>query len=481
MRATERPPAYYRFAPWASVLGLGVAIALAATLSVISTSHPRLLVAPVVPSTVVTRHGSSAASTPAAPSLGQVTALVVPILTYPVAHPAHESVGAMIDWVKSDLTVAAARARLVAVPTASAPPSGQFARTNSDYRLIALVDPASRSVRIMTTVNGRYLPALPTGAQPVAAVFAPHQPLLFVLNYGSNSLSVISTTLNEVIGDLPTGPHPTSLSVAGANVLDVHNADGSTMRVNLTNLSESTLSAPRLAAPRLPVSAVTPVPIRGDALLNATQIAAWYRANGLHERYLPILEFARIFIEEGQRAGVRGDIAFAQAIHESAALSVTDGTNNFAGLGACGSCGHGYDYASVRDGVRAQVELLRGYADPNFTTAAAARTAKVVTYHGLNTLSVRGHELTWDQLSGVWAPGSTYGESVLSIYLSMLRFARAHPTLGATPPVELPEHLAPAHVAASGRVVLDPGAVAAPPSAGPRGARRQWRTPAPRP
>ncbi len=44
------------------------------------------------------------------------------------------------------------------------------------------------------------------------------------------------------------------------------------------------------------------------------------------------------------------------------------GDNNFAGIGACDSCAGGDRFANAREGVRAQIQLLRFYADP---TAAA--------------------------------------------------------------------------------------------------------------
>ena len=39
--------------------------------------------------------------------------------------------------------------------------------------------------------------------------------------------------------------------------------------------------------------------------------------------------------------------------------------NNFAGIGACDSCGNGFQFSSALNGVRAQIQLLRNYADIN--------------------------------------------------------------------------------------------------------------------
>ena len=76
-----------------------------------------------------------------------------------------------------------------------------------------------------------------------------------------------------------------------------------------------------------------------------------------------------MFVTEGNRYNVRGDIAFAQSIVETAWFNFPDNgmvrpnNNNFAGIGACDSCGNGYQFSSALAGVRGQLQLLRNYAD----------------------------------------------------------------------------------------------------------------------
>src|SRR6266446_9569452 len=75
--------------------------------------------------------------------------------------------------------------------------------------------------------------------------------------------------------------------------------------------------------------ASTPVvqtPVMGPATLNASQLAAWYTARHGGPPNVPtvnndINEIARIFLDEGKADGVRGDIAFAQSMIETAWLS----------------------------------------------------------------------------------------------------------------------------------------------------------------
>ena len=76
-----------------------------------------------------------------------------------------------------------------------------------------------------------------------------------------------------------------------------------------------------------------------------------------------------MFVTEGNRYNVRGDIAFAQSIVETAWFNYPDYgqvrpiDNNFSGIGACDSCGNGFQFSEPLDGVRAQMQLLRNYAD----------------------------------------------------------------------------------------------------------------------
>ena len=64
----------------------------------------------------------------------------------------------------------------------------------------------------------------------------------------------------------------------------------------------------------------------GPSLLTADQLVRWYNAQGYRPRLeTSIDDLARIFIEEGNDEGVRGDFAFAQSIVETAGFNAAPG------------------------------------------------------------------------------------------------------------------------------------------------------------
>ena len=122
------------------------------------------------------------------------------------------------------------------------------------------------------------------------------------------------------------------------------------------------------------LSAAGAVPVMGSTQLNARQMAGWFRTTGATPRLAPfttIDDIAALYIDEGAAEDVRGDFAFAQAIIETGSFTVAAG-NNYSGIGVCDSCTGGYVFATPRDGVRAQIQLLRNYADPTARREARA-------------------------------------------------------------------------------------------------------------
>jgi hypothetical protein len=168
-------------------------------------------------------------------------------------------------------------------------------------------------------------------------------------------------------------------------------------------------------------------PILGPAKLNAQQMADFVKASGVRvHTTVPILELAQIYLEEGEVEGVRGDVAFAQAILETGSFGfagsrVAGTDNNFAGLGACSACPHGDRFATARAGVRAQLQFLRWLADPtvHHLTDFASQPATVPSHflHNAHT------HPTWTSLGGLWSPNPAYGKNVYALYLRMHTFA----------------------------------------------------------
>lgn len=181
------------------------------------------------------------------------------------------------------------------------------------------------------------------------------------------------------------------------------------------------------------------VSVLGDAQVSATQLAAWFRAQGGRAR-LPegatIEEVAQLYVEEGGAEQVRGDVAFAQAVIETGSFGHTRG-NNYAGIGNCDSCGgQGIMFPTPREGVRAQVQHLRNYADP---TSRADRLASppVPALYGLDLgaaaasfdgFFAKGTAPVWNVMgNGNWATDPYYAGKVLGVYAQILGYAALHP------------------------------------------------------
>lgn len=159
-------------------------------------------------------------------------------------------------------------------------------------------------------------------------------------------------------------------------------------------------------------------PVYGPPVASVARMVAFARAAGTRVRTsVPLETLARIFIDEGRREGVRGDVAWAQSILETATFSDLVGANNFSGIGGCPTCPHDA-FATARDGVRAQMQLLRWHADRRLKTAKDfAGQPSTLPARFLRTGQTSP---TWYRLGGVWSPDPNYGVNVYAIYLRML-------------------------------------------------------------
>ena len=182
-----------------------------------------------------------------------------------------------------------------------------------------------------------------------------------------------------------------------------------------------------------------PVSLLGPSRLTAAQLAASVRMHRAPRITVSIEQLAELYIQEAAAYGVRADLAWAQSIVETGWFTFPDGglvrptDNNFAGMGACDSCSDGNRYADARTGVRAQMALLRGYADPAEVPDAIHRPPR----------SLRGVAPTWMQMgNGRWATSTRYASTVLGVYLRLL--AEHDLTLAYAPPLHSePEPVVP--------------------------------------
>jgi len=182
-------------------------------------------------------------------------------------------------------------------------------------------------------------------------------------------------------------------------------------------------AAPAATTPAA-VQPSTQTPLMGQSRLTGAQIAAWFAKQGITPAIsTPILDLANIFVDEGNAQNVRGDIAFAQSVLETGWFTykgsmVKPTDNNFSGLGACDTCSSGNQYASPTAGVRAQIQHLWAYADPNADPERVARPRTDVRF---SYVKPYGRSPTWEQMGcGNWATGTNYATQVLSLYGKML-------------------------------------------------------------
>ena len=174
-------------------------------------------------------------------------------------------------------------------------------------------------------------------------------------------------------------------------------------------------------------------PVQGPTVLTADQLASWIRARGYSTRIqTSIDDLAQIFVEEAVAEGVRGDLAFAQSVIETGGFhSAPD--NNFAGLGWCDSCAYGTRFPTPRDGVRAQIQHLKNYADETSRASGLANPPSPYWYSSdpataarkFDTFFAKGWAPTWNDMGhGNWATDRAYSGKVLGVYQSMVTFAR---------------------------------------------------------
>ncbi len=182
-----------------------------------------------------------------------------------------------------------------------------------------------------------------------------------------------------------------------------------------------------------------PTPVMQPARLDAVQIASWFLANparaGVYALDIDVLELAELFLEEGEREGVAGDLAFAQSVLETGSFSypahgqVRAHFNNYAGLGACdgGACTVAR-FPTPRIGVRAQIHHLRAYADPTVTRDTLASPLASPRFE---LVQPKGRAPNWEDMGGSrpglqgvnWASDPRYSHKILALYDSMLAFA----------------------------------------------------------
>lgn len=160
------------------------------------------------------------------------------------------------------------------------------------------------------------------------------------------------------------------------------------------------------------------VTISGSSVLTAKQMGDYVLLSNPEPRLMgiDIYRLAELFLSIGRTEGIRGDIAFAQSILETGFFAygndVYPEQNNFAGIGAVGGGAQGAYFNTPEEGVRAQIQHLKAYANTE-----PLNTEKIDPRFDLVKRGIAPH---WTDLNNRWAvPGENYGERVLDIFSKM--------------------------------------------------------------
>lgn len=189
------------------------------------------------------------------------------------------------------------------------------------------------------------------------------------------------------------------------------------------NLDKLAVAEAELLADYFGVNDTPKTEIMGEAHATSQQMALFCRSKNAEPKLTSctLEQLAEIFLEEGKAEGVRGDVAFAQSLHETGYFKfggiVLPSQNNYAGIGALNgnATGQAATFPDPRTGVRAQIQHLKAYAsteplvntcvDPRFSLVTRGSAPYVEWLGAADNPNGKG-----------WAvPGSGYGANVVKL------------------------------------------------------------------
>ncbi len=132
-------------------------------------------------------------------------------------------------------------------------------------------------------------------------------------------------------------------------------------------------------------------------------------------------ELVHYYFVEGAREGIRGDMAFAQAMKETGYFgyggTVTPDQNNYCGLGTTSKTVKGGYFPTAEIGVRAHIQHLLAYS----STRRPAVEIVDPRYELVRDIWGEDCLTRWTDLNGRWAvPGTYYGESIMAMFEEIL-------------------------------------------------------------
>jgi hypothetical protein len=241
---------------------------------------------------------------------------------------------------------------------------------------------------------------------------------------GSNSETGNNNGNNTDPESTETSPASGSVSGSGTNPRTGKNS-GDSVNSGPTGTSPSSNGTTGSTTDNSSEEALIPAHPSVDTILGPTYLSPEHMNQYVKSINPNAPELGSYYLTFGNQYGIRGDVAFAQALFETNFFRFTGvvqpDQNNFAGLGSTGPNTRGAYFKTPEDGVLAQLQHLFAYA----TTKPLPGPYSLVDprFH----LVDRGSAPTWTALNGKWAyPGDNYGQSILNLYQRMIDFTLQH-------------------------------------------------------
>ena len=163
------------------------------------------------------------------------------------------------------------------------------------------------------------------------------------------------------------------------------------------------------------------VPIFGKAVATQAQMVNFIqKRNKSPKLNCTVAQLVHLYYLEGNREGIRPDIALCQAIKETGTWAyggdVVPEQNNYCGLGTTGGGVKGAFFPTPQIGARAHIQHLLSYASkrPPKVDIVDPRYELIKKFRP----QIFGKLTKWTELNGVWAvPGNHYGEDILNLWM----------------------------------------------------------------
>ena len=150
--------------------------------------------------------------------------------------------------------------------------------------------------------------------------------------------------------------------------------------VTAANGTETTLLSGKMTLGESEAENTQLYTISGSSAVTVSQMMSYYKKNATYPSFYAVSDaptlkkFCEFYYKECEKEGIRAEVAFAQAMHETNFLRYGGDVGieqyNFAGIGATGNGARGNSFESVRVGIRAQVQHLKAYANSEPLTQA---------------------------------------------------------------------------------------------------------------